>query len=114
MPPYAEIQVERIDPLLEWVESEFGVKPKVYSSIFGGKQDDKLVKAVEDLLKKTNDGELAGIDALQASAHSIVIALGIFCGKLQIDDAIKLIRLEEDLQVSFCHSLASIYCFDIL
>ncbi|CAE6203626.1 unnamed protein product [Arabidopsis arenosa] len=93
------IQVERIDPLLEWIESEFGVKPKVYSSIFGGKQDDKLVKAVEDLLKKTNDGELASIDALQASAHSIVIALGIFCGKLQIDDAIKLIRLEEDLQV---------------
>ncbi|XP_010441223.1 PREDICTED: ATP synthase mitochondrial F1 complex assembly factor 2-like [Camelina sativa] len=94
-----EIQVESIDPLLEWVESKFGVKPKVYSSIFGGKQDDKLVKAVEDLLKKTNDGELASIDALQASAHSIVIALGIFCGKLQIDDAIKLIRLEEDLQV---------------
>ncbi|EOA17030.1 hypothetical protein CARUB_v10005262mg [Capsella rubella] len=95
-----DIQVERIDPLIEWVESEFGVKPKVYSSIFGGKQDDKLVKAVEDLLKKTSDGELASIDALQASAHSIVIALGIFRGKLQIDDAIKLIRLEEDLQVN--------------
>jgi ATP synthase F1 complex assembly factor 2 len=94
-----DIQVESIDPLLEWIESEFRVKPKVYSSIFGGKQDDKLVKAVEELLKKTNDGELASIDALQASAHSIVIALGIFCGKLQIDDAIKLIRLEEDLQV---------------
>ncbi|KAH0929374.1 ATP synthase mitochondrial F1 complex assembly factor 2 [Brassica rapa] len=94
-----EVQVERIDPLLEWVESEFGIKPKVYSSIFGGKQDDKLVKAVEGLLKKTNDGELASIDALEASAHSVVIALGIYCGKLQIDDAIKLIRLEEDLQV---------------
>ncbi|KFK33079.1 hypothetical protein AALP_AA6G327700 [Arabis alpina] len=94
-----DIQVERIDPLLKWVESEFGVKPKLYSSIFGGKQDDKLVKAVEDWLKKTNDGELASIDALEASAHSIVIALGVFCGKLQINDAIQLIRLEEDLQV---------------
>ncbi|VVB09421.1 unnamed protein product [Arabis nemorensis] len=94
-----DVQVERIDPLLQWVESEFGVKPKLYSSIFGGKQDDKLVKAVEDLLTKTNDGELASIDALEASAHSVVIALGIFCGKLQIDDAIQLIRLEEDLQV---------------
>ncbi|CAA7055204.1 unnamed protein product [Microthlaspi erraticum] len=94
-----EIQVERIDPLLEWVESEFGVKPNLYSSIFGGKQDEKLLKAVEELLKKTNDGELASIDALEASAHSVVIALGIYCGKLQIDDAIQLIRLEEDLQV---------------
>ncbi|XP_010493510.1 PREDICTED: uncharacterized protein LOC104770751 [Camelina sativa] len=87
---------------------------KYYTSDVHEIQVEKLVKAVEDLLKKTNDGELASIDALQASAHSIVIALGIFCGKLQIDDAIKLILLEEDLQVSFCHSPANIYCFGIL
>ncbi|CAH8386124.1 unnamed protein product [Eruca vesicaria subsp. sativa] len=24
-----EVQVDRIDPLLEWVKSEFGIKPKV-------------------------------------------------------------------------------------
>ncbi|XP_010555916.1 PREDICTED: ATP synthase mitochondrial F1 complex assembly factor 2 [Tarenaya hassleriana] len=92
-------QVEKIDPLLKWVESEFGFKPKVYSSIFGGKQDDGLLKAVEDLLKKSNDYELAAIDALSAAAHSLVIAIGIFRGKLQIEDAIELTRLEEDSQV---------------
>ncbi|GAV88261.1 ATP12 domain-containing protein [Cephalotus follicularis] len=94
-----ERQVEKIDPLLEWVYSEFGCKPIVYSSIFGGKQDEVLVKAVEIFLKKTDDCELASIDAIAAAAHSLIIAIGVFRGRLQIEEAIELIRLEEDLQV---------------
>ncbi|GMN42653.1 hypothetical protein TIFTF001_011871 [Ficus carica] len=92
-------QVEKIDPVLDWLESEFGFKPVVYSSFFSGKQEDGLVKAIEDLLKKTDDCELAAIDAIAAAAHSLVIAVGMFRGKLQIEEAIELIRLEEDLQV---------------
>ncbi|KAL1812248.1 hypothetical protein ACET3Z_022313 [Daucus carota] len=94
-----ERQEEKIDPLLKWVESEFGFKPVLYSSFFGGKQDDGLVNAIKSLLKATNDCELAAIDALASAAHSLIIAIGIFRGKLQIDEAIELIRLEEDLQV---------------
>ncbi|MCD7453145.1 hypothetical protein HAX54_019888 [Datura stramonium] len=94
-----ERQVEKIDPLLKWVESEFGFKPAVYTSFFGGKQDDGLVSAIVSLLKKTDDCELATIDAIASAAHSLVIALGIFRGRLGIEEAIELIRLEEDLQV---------------
>ncbi|KAK6928443.1 ATP12, ATP synthase F1-assembly protein [Dillenia turbinata] len=94
-----ERQVEKIDPLLDWVKSEFGFKPAVYSSFFGGKQEEGLVNAIEGLLKQANDCELAAIDAIAAAGHSLVIAIGIFQGKLQIEDAIELIRLEEDLQV---------------
>ncbi|TXG54775.1 hypothetical protein EZV62_020031 [Acer yangbiense] len=94
-----ERQVKYVDPLLNWVESEFGFKPVVYSSFFGGKQEDGLVKAVENLLKKTDDCELAAIDAIASSAHSLVIAIGLFRGKLNIEEAIELIRLEEDFQV---------------
>ncbi|XP_014500159.1 ATP synthase mitochondrial F1 complex assembly factor 2 [Vigna radiata var. radiata] len=92
-------QVEKIDPLLYWVETEFGFKPVVYSSFFGGKQEDGLVTAIENLLKKTDDCELATIDAIAASAHSLIIAIGMVHGKLQIEEAIELIRLEEDSQV---------------
>ncbi|KAL5732089.1 hypothetical protein ACHQM5_004746 [Ranunculus cassubicifolius] len=94
-----EKQVEKIDPVLKWVESEFGYKPVVYSCFFGGKQEEGLVKAVESVLKSTDDCELAAIDAIAASAHSLVIAIGIFRGKLRIEEAVELIRLEEDLQV---------------
>ncbi|KAK9052371.1 hypothetical protein SSX86_029000 [Deinandra increscens subsp. villosa] len=94
-----ELQVKKIDPLLKWVESEFGFKPAVYSSFFGGKQEAGLVNAVENVLKKTNDNELAAIDALASASHSLVISLAIFRGRLQIQEAIELIRLEEDMQV---------------
>lgn len=103
---FVERQVEKIDPLLDWIESEFGFKPILYSSIFGGKQDDGLVKAIENVLKRTDDCELAAIDAMAAAAHSLVIAIGIFRGKLQIEEAIELIRLEEDLQVLVAFSLS--------
>ncbi|CAI0439273.1 unnamed protein product [Linum tenue] len=92
-------QVEKIDPLLNWVKTEFGFKPVVYSSFFGGKQDEGLAKAMEKLLKSTSNCELAAIDALAAASHSLVIAVGIFRGRLDIEEAIELIRLEEDLQV---------------
>lgn len=96
---FTDKQVEKIDPLLDWVKSEFGFKPIVYTSIFGGKQEDGLIRAVEDLLKKTDDCELAAIDAMAAAGHSLIIAIAIFRGKLQIEEALELIRLEEDLQV---------------
>ncbi len=96
---FAERQVEKIDPLLDWLESEFGFKPVVYSSFFSGKQEDGLVKAVENFLKRMDNCELAAVDAIAAAAHSLVIAMGIFRGRLQIEEAIELSRLEEDLQV---------------
>lgn len=92
-------QVEKIDPLLHWVELEFGFKPNVYTSFFGGKQEDGLSKAVENLLKEADDCELASIDAIAAAAHSLIIAIALVCGRLQIEESIELIRLEEDLQI---------------
>jgi len=106
---FADRQVEKIDPLLHWVETEFGFKPVVYSSFFGGKQEDGLVTVIENLLKKTDDCELATIDAIAASAHSLIIAIGMVQGKLQIEEAIELIRLEEDSQVLTYVTISIIY-----
>ncbi|XVF00704.1 hypothetical protein REPUB_Repub04eG0024300 [Reevesia pubescens] len=78
-------------------------------------QGDGLTNIVENLLKKTDDYELAAIDALAAAAYYLVIALGIFCGKYQIEEAIEFIRLEEDFNrctlvaVSRCHNYKKLY-----
>ncbi|KAB5521009.1 hypothetical protein DKX38_025328 [Salix brachista] len=92
-------QVEKLDPLIGWINSEFGFKPVVYSSLFGGKQEEGLVKAIEHHLRQTDDCQLAVIDAIASAAHSLIIAVGIVKGKLDIEEAIELIRLEEDFQV---------------
>ncbi|KAG9144189.1 hypothetical protein Leryth_021403 [Lithospermum erythrorhizon] len=121
-------QVQKIDPLLDWVESEFGFKPMLYTSFFGGRQGEELAAAFENVLKKADDCELAAIDAIASAAHSLVIAIGMVRGRLGIEEAIELIRLEEDLQVDkwglvegdrphwcsfrFCKSLT--YCLSCL
>ncbi|GAA0162272.1 chaperone [Lithospermum erythrorhizon] len=92
-------QVQKIDPLLDWVESEFGFKPMLYTSFFGGRQGEELAAAFENVLKKADDCELAAIDAIASAAHSLVIAIGMVRGRLGIEETIELIRLEEDLQV---------------
>lgn len=81
------------------MESEFGYKPVVNSSFFGQKQEEGLSKAVENVLKEADDCELAAVDAIAAAAHSLVIAVALVRGRLQIEQAIELARLEEDLQV---------------
>ena len=91
--------MEKFDPLIGWINSEFGFKPVVYSSLFGGKQEEGLVKAIEHHLRQTDDCQLAVIDAIASAAHSLIIAVGIVKGKLDIEEAIELIRLEEDFQV---------------
>ncbi|XP_042058365.1 ATP synthase mitochondrial F1 complex assembly factor 2-like isoform X2 [Salvia splendens] len=73
-----ELQVEKFGPLIKWVELEFGFKPVMYTSFFGGKQEEGLVKAFENVLKKADDYELAAIDAIAAAAHSLIIAVGMF------------------------------------
>ncbi|KAL6520187.1 hypothetical protein OROMI_032367 [Orobanche minor] len=74
-----ELQVDKFTPIIKWEEG--------------------LVNAIENLLKKTDNCELAAIDAISSAAHSLIIAVGVFRGRLDIEQAIELIRLEEDLQV---------------
>lgn len=94
-----DLQVEYMDPLFDWMEAELGVRPVLYTSIFAGKQPQELVNAMERFLKKRDNWELTAIDALTAAANSITIAFAVFHGRLDVEEAIKLVRLEEDFQV---------------
>ncbi|GJN33274.1 hypothetical protein PR202_gb21853 [Eleusine coracana subsp. coracana] len=78
---------EKIDPILDWVNTEFGFKPVVYTTFFGGKQEEGLTMAVEAVLKKTTDCELASIDAMAAAAHSLVDRWGLVEGGHDVDIA---------------------------
>ncbi|GJN10853.1 hypothetical protein PR202_ga28987 [Eleusine coracana subsp. coracana] len=80
-------QQEKIDPILDWVNTEFGFKPVVYTTFFGGKQEEGLTMAVEAVLKKTTDCELASIDAMAAAAHSLVDRWGLVEGGHDVDIA---------------------------
>ncbi|MCO5561135.1 hypothetical protein L7F22_014756 [Adiantum nelumboides] len=97
--PLHELQAEVMNPLLDWMEKELGFRPSHSTSLFVGDQPDEVVRALERALKNTNDWQLAAIDALSASAKSLVVAMAVYRGRLGIEDAIQVIRLEEDFQI---------------
>lgn len=97
--PLGELQAEVMNPLLDWMEKEFGYRPSHSTSLFVGNQPDEVVTALEKVLKQANDWQLAAVDALSAAAKSLVVAMAVSREKLGIEEAIQVIRLEEDFQI---------------
>jgi ATP synthase F1 complex assembly factor 2 len=85
--------------LLDWFKSEIGVRPSVTSSIFGTTQPPEVLDAVEKAVRQCSDWQLAAVDWLAGTARSLIVALAIARGRLGIEEAIEIIRLEEDHQV---------------
>lgn len=97
--PLGELQAEVLNPLLDWIEREVGCRPSQSSSIFVGDQPDEVVAAMEKALKSVSDWQLAAVDSLSAAAKSLVIAMAVSRGRLNIEEAVQVIRLEEDYQI---------------
>ncbi|KAG0571156.1 hypothetical protein M758_6G206300 [Ceratodon purpureus] len=97
--PVAEKQAAVWDPLVDWVEGEIGERPMVTSSIFGTSQPPHVLEAMEKALMASSDWQLAAIDWLAGTARSLIVALAIARGRLGIDEAMDVIRLEENHQV---------------
>lgn len=95
----AEKQAAVWDPLVDWVEGEIGERPMVTSSIFGTSQPPHVLEAMEKALMASSDWQLAAIDWLAGTARSLIVALAIARGRLGIDEAMDVIRLEENHQV---------------
>jgi ATP synthase F1 complex assembly factor 2 len=97
----SELQAEMLNPLLDLVEKEFGHRPSHSSSILVDNQPDEVVEALEKALREADNWQLTAVDALSAASKSLVVAMAVSRGRLSIDEAIQIIRLEEDFQVSF-------------
>ncbi|XP_024359709.1 uncharacterized protein [Physcomitrium patens] len=97
--PVAEKQSAVWDPLIDWAEQEIGERPAVTSSIFGTTQPSHVLEAMEKVLMQSSDWQLAAIDWLAGTARSLIVALAIARGRLGIEEAMEVIRLEENHQV---------------
>eukprot|EP00850_Spirogloea_muscicola_P006003 SM000028S10097 [mRNA] locus=s28:335599:337116:- [translate_table: standard] len=95
----ADKQAEVWDPILDKVGAHIGVKPSHSADIMGPSQPDKVVTAMRAYLDNLDDWQLASVDSLAGSARSLVIALAVIEGHLDIAAAIRAARLDEDFQV---------------
>ncbi|EFJ06001.1 hypothetical protein SELMODRAFT_187108 [Selaginella moellendorffii] len=98
--PLSHKQAQQWDPLVKWIEGKIGAKPSVTSSILIGKQPKEVLDAYKKILGDFNNWELSAVDQLTASARSLVIALAIIDGRLDVEKAMKAIRVDEDFQIA--------------
>ena len=91
-------QNEKWNPVLEWFEKEYGVKPKITSQITPPKQDKKLAKAIGDEVGKMSGRELIAFSKTSGGFTSLILALAVMKKHISVDDAFALSRLDELFQ----------------
>eukprot|EP00270_Netrium_digitus_P003915 TRINITY_DN14767_c1_g2_i1.p1 TRINITY_DN14767_c1_g2~~TRINITY_DN14767_c1_g2_i1.p1 ORF type:complete len:460 (-),score=94.81 TRINITY_DN14767_c1_g2_i1:372-1751(-) len=97
--PLFEKQAQAWDPLLAWARAELGVILTTSSDLHVPDQSEATIQTMRNILMSLSDWELSAVDALASAARSLVIALAVAHGQLSIDDALMVIRLDEDHQV---------------
>eukprot|EP00898_Chlorokybus_atmophyticus_P008007 jgi/Chlat1/8207/Chrsp76S07642 len=96
--PLAERQKELWDPLVQWSREDLGVELAVSDSIFGVRQPKAALDSIAQMLRPMTSWEISAIESLAGAARSVVIALAVVKGRLSMDEALQVIRCEEDYQ----------------
>ncbi|CAI5472082.1 unnamed protein product [Closterium sp. Yama58-4] len=97
-PSLQDLQAAAWDPLLDWIESDFGARPAVSYSLLPPDQPDAAVRAMRYALQPMDAFHLAAVDCLAGPTRSLVLALAVVRGRLKMDEAMRVIRVEEDFQ----------------
>ncbi|DBB10100.1 TPA: hypothetical protein ACH3X3_001684 [Trebouxia sp. C0006] len=95
----ANQQAKVYNPVLVWANQQFDVKFAVSNSIFGAHQNADTHQAVRQFLQGLDDWHLAAMESLASSCRSVVLALAVMHGQLDVQAAITAARLEETYQM---------------
>jgi chaperone required for assembly of F1-ATPase len=95
----AKEQNMRWNPLLEWAESEHGLKLQTGAGIIPIRQADDTVQIAQQILIEKDDFRLAGLYNLISLSGSFIIGMAIEQGKIGAEDGFQLAFLDELWQV---------------
>ena len=103
--PISQRQALAFDPLVKFIkQGGLGVGVGDWSnlyasdSIFGAPQDDQVSDAARGLLLSLDPWRLAAVEQLVYGGKSLVLAFCILKGKVELKEALHLVRLEENIQ----------------
>ncbi|KAJ3413617.1 ATP synthase complex assembly protein atp12 [Chytridiales sp. JEL 0842] len=94
-----EMQERLWDPLIEWVNKEFGVDVQKTYGIGGLKQSEKTVAAFREYLQGLTNLELAAFERATLSSKSFIIALALLKRAISVEFAVEAARLEVNHQI---------------
>ncbi len=91
-------QAQEWDPLLDWLESEIGFRPFVFTDITGMKQDQDVIKALRKIALAYDPPHLLALSQAAGLLGSATLALALLKGRLDMAGALRLSMLEELFQ----------------
>ncbi|CAD8194222.1 unnamed protein product [Paramecium pentaurelia] len=95
-----KIQQEKLDPQLKIFNEKFGLylKTNFGLNIEPLKQQDQI--RIETIVSELNNWQLVSLDAKVENLKSCILALLIWNNHLEVEEAVKFSRLEEDFQTA--------------
>ncbi|CAD8064335.1 unnamed protein product [Paramecium primaurelia] len=95
-----QIQMQKLDPQLKLFNQKFGMhlKANFGLDIEPLKQYDQI--KIESILKELNSWQLVCLDSKVENLKSCILAFQIWNNHIDIQEAVKLSRIEEDYQIS--------------
>lgn len=97
--PVADRQEKAHFNILKWAQSELGNDLQPSESIFGASPSENVIAAAEKRLQSMDAFELTATFNAAASAKSLLIGLALIRGAVDVEEATKAARAEEDASI---------------
>jgi len=95
----AALQKERWQPLLGWAATAMGVELEVTTGIVSVDQSDQALATLKTRVSESNDGELAALHVMTSLTGSLIIALALVSGEIDLETAWETATLDEAEQI---------------
>eukprot|EP00298_Acanthocystis_sp_HF-20_P013016 c20165_g1_i1.p1 GENE.c20165_g1_i1~~c20165_g1_i1.p1 ORF type:complete len:345 (-),score=119.66 c20165_g1_i1:47-1081(-) len=87
------------DPLVDFVEKRFGLRPHVTKELVKVEQNHDLMNLFEDYLNETDIFTLAAVHSIASTAKSLIIPMALVEGKMNAREATEAALVEELYQI---------------
>lgn len=91
------LQHATFEPLLEWARISYALDFSTTNAIMPIEQSPQTLNNARALIEQTTDLELAGLAMMVPLLGSFVLAIAIWKQRIDVDQALKAARLDEDL-----------------
>jgi ATP synthase mitochondrial F1 complex assembly factor 2 len=94
-------QNKHFKPLLKWFKTDFGVSlPTAVGYVARVQHEERTVERISAFVDSLDHFELAMLQSCTMECKSILMAIAILCGRLDLSDATQISRMEEEFQVA--------------
>ena len=94
-----ERQKQAWDPILDWIEAQYGARLKATAGVMPVSQDDETLATLAQQMTSMDEFALTGFHDLVALSGSYVLALAVAASHLTGETAWELSRIDEEFQI---------------